>query len=95
MCVAVVVQVNAQRNGGFVVELSNEYGVNKAPCASMSLDPGGAVKVTLRLNKPADNATEWITGATLCNESLAEGASLVVTVAPGNTSFVAFSSSTS
>lgn len=39
----VAVQVNAQRNGGFVIELSNEHGVNKAPCATMSLDPGGAV----------------------------------------------------
>jgi hypothetical protein len=85
-----MVQVNAQQNGGFVIELSNEYGVTKAPCATMSLDPAGAVKVTLRLKKPAGNASEWISGATLRNESLAVGSTLQVTVAPGNVSFVAF-----
>ena len=85
--------MNAQRNGGFVIELSNEYGVKKAPCATMSLDPGGAVTVSLRLNKRADNATEWITGAILRNETLGKGATLTVTVAPGNTSFVAFGAS--
>eukprot|EP01043_Picozoa_sp_COSAG02_P050065 COSAG02_NODE_5101_length_4629_cov_36.514128_1_plen_97_part_00 len=84
------VQVNAQQNGGFVIELSNEYGVTKAPCAAMSLDPAGAVKVTLRLNKRARNAIEWISGATLQNESLMVGATLEVIVPPGNASFVEF-----
>ena len=87
--------MNAQSNGGFVIELSNEYGVKKAPCATMSLDPGGAVTVSLRLNKPANNATEWISGAVLRNETLGEGATLTVTVEPGNTSFVAFGASSS
>jgi hypothetical protein len=85
-----VEQVNAQKGGGFVIELSNEYGVNKAPCASMTLDPGGEVTVTLRLNKAAGNATEWISGAMLASGELAKGATLEVAVAAGNTSFVAF-----
>ena len=78
------------KSGGFVLELSNEYGVTKLPCAPMTIDPKGAAVVTLQVNKPAHGATEWVTGATLKATAVAAGSTLTVTVPPGNTSFVAF-----
>ena len=87
---AILWQVNAQKSGGFVIELSNEYGVTKLPCAPMTIDPKGAAVVTLQVNKPAHGATEWVTGATLKAGAVAAGSTLTVTVPPGNTSFVAF-----
>ena len=51
---------------------------------------GGAVAVTLIVNKPANGAKEWISGETLHAGPLAVGATLTVTVPPGNASFVAF-----
>ena len=88
--VSILWQVNAQRGGGFVVELSSEYGVAKAPCDMMRLDAAGAVTVTLRLLKGCTGATEWITGRTLHEGALGAGAELSVVVAPGNVSFVHF-----
>ena len=87
---AILWQVNAQKDGGFVIELSNEYGVEKLPCAPMSVNPKGAATVTLQVNKAASGATEWITGAVLHKGAVAAGSLLTVTVPPGNTSFVAF-----
>ena len=83
-------QVNALPGGGFVVELSNQYGVDKLPCSPQRLDPEGAVLVTLELRRAAGGAVEWITNRTLSRRGLRAGSTLVVTVPPGNTSFVAF-----
>ena len=87
---AILWQVNAQKDGGFVIELSNEYGVKKLPCGPMSLDPKGVATVTLQVNKAASGASEWITGAVLHAGPIVAGSVLTVTVPPGNTSFVAF-----
>ena len=85
-------QVNALPGGGFVVELSNQYGVDKLPCSPQRLDPEGAVLVTLELRRAAGGAVEWINNRTLSRRGLRAGSTLVVTVPPGNTSFVAFES---
>ena len=76
-----------------MVELSNQYGVDKLPCSPQRLDPEGAVLVTLELRRAAGGAVEWITNRTLSRRGLRAGSTLVVTVPPGNTSFVAFSRS--
>ena len=84
-------QVNAQRSGGFVIELSNEWGVEKLPCNYTHIDDAGVATVTLRMHKPAANATEWLSQKVLSKDPIAVGSTLTVDVPPGKTSFVAFS----
>ena len=88
--VPVLWQVNAQQGGGFVVELSNEWGVRKLPCDHQTLDPVGAATVVLELREAANGATEWISGERVHAGALQPGDTLTVTVAPGNSSFVEF-----
>ena len=87
-------QVNAQTTGGCVIELSSEWGVKKAECDTMKLDPAGTVRATLLLMKEARGATEWVSNSAIRNGSLPVGTTLVVDVPPGNTSFVAFGAAT-
>jgi len=85
-------QVNAQKGGGFVVELSNEWGVSKAPCGHQNLQAAGAATVTLELRQAVKGATvrEWLSGNTIHTGDLRTGDTLNFTIAPGNTSFVEF-----
>jgi hypothetical protein len=76
--------------GGFILELSNNHGVTKSPCAPMVLDPQGAVSATIVLGEDARSATDWATGQVLAAGPLHAGDSLSFTVAPGNTSFIEF-----
>lgn len=48
----IVCQVNSQLGGGFVLELSNPHGVGKSLCSPMTLDPHGAVRVSVVLWGP-------------------------------------------
>ena len=78
-------------SGGFVIELSNNFGVEKAPCDVMRLDPiGGTAKVVLQILEAATGAQEWISGAVHAGPVLL-GSTMTVLVAPGNTSFWSFS----
>ena len=73
-----------------MIELSNEYGVTKQPCGTMTLQPAGAVTVVLEVLKEAGNATEWVSGGVVSGANVAAGSYLTVVVPPGNTSFVEF-----
>jgi hypothetical protein len=89
---SVLWQVNAQSDGGFVIELSNEWGVAKQPCGHQTLQPAGTATVTLELRQPMPSAIvrEWISDQQIYSGKLEVGATLNITVAPGNTSFVQF-----
>jgi len=89
--VDVLWQVNSQKNGGFVLELSNEWGVTKEICDTMKLDPAGAVRASILVMKDAIGAVDWVSGNDLHQGPIAAGTILEVVVPPGNTSFVAFS----
>ena len=88
--VDILYQANAQASGGFVLELSNNWGVKKQPCAPMNLDPQGAVRVQVALNVDAGAAVDWATGQMVHAGPLHKGDTLTVTVAPGNTTFLEF-----
>jgi hypothetical protein len=83
-------QVNALPGGGFVVELSNEWGVEKMPCSPQRLSLRGAVVATLELRRASTCAVEWVTNHTLSRDALEAGSVLRVVVPPGNTSFIEF-----
>jgi hypothetical protein len=87
--VAILWQVNAQAGGGFVIELSNEHGVAKDPCGTMTLQSAGAVTVVLEVLKAAGHATEWVSGDVVAARPVAVGSRMAV-VPPGNTSFIEF-----
>ena len=88
-------QVNALPGGGFTVELSNPFGVDKIPCSPQRLDPHGAVLVTLELQRDTGSVVEWISGRALVGATgLRAGSVLTVVVAPGNASFVEFEPAT-
>ena len=79
------------KDGGFVIELSNEWGVTKKPCDYMHLNAtNGTAMVTLHVLKAASGATEWISGASVSAGPVQAGSLLKVVVPPGNTSFVHF-----
>ena len=83
--------MNALKDGGFVIELSNEWGVTKNPCDYMRLNvTSGTAMVTLHVLKAASSATEWVTGASVSAGPVQAGSLLTVAVPAGNTSFVHF-----
>ena len=89
--VDILYQVNALPSGGFAVELSNPFGVDKIPCSPQRLDPHGAVRVVLELQRDTGTVVEWISGLTLVGSAgLRAGSAMAVVVAPGNASFVEF-----
>ena len=70
------------------MELSNPHGVAKVSCAPMSLDPQGAVRMRLVLPVDAGRITNWSTGEVVASGPLHKGDAVMITVAPGDTTYI-------